>query len=145
MTKKDYQLYGTKVLNLKTQEIGLLICIWKNKFADAEIDFATCVDKEGYRILLGDFSKYKYEYLHPQKIYQLDNCYYDYHKLRKFFISILWRASVSKLEEWSNINLGGYEKKGSNHDKVKIFRIKNMPVVFYRHVCFKNEKYVEEK
>ena len=31
MTEKDYALYGTKVLNLKTQEIGLLICIWKNK------------------------------------------------------------------------------------------------------------------
>ena len=49
MTEKDYMLYGTKVLNLKTQEIGLLICIWKNKFADAEIDFATCVDRQGKR------------------------------------------------------------------------------------------------
>ena len=25
------------------------ICIWKNKFADAEIDYATCVDKQGKR------------------------------------------------------------------------------------------------
>ena len=33
VTEKDYALYGTKVLNLKTQEISLLICIWKNKFA----------------------------------------------------------------------------------------------------------------
>jgi hypothetical protein len=49
MTEKDYTLYGTKVLNLKSQEIGLLICIWKNKFADAEIDYATCVDKVGKR------------------------------------------------------------------------------------------------
>ena len=49
MTKKDYMLYGTKILNLKTQEIGLLICIWKNKFADAEIDFATCVVRQGKR------------------------------------------------------------------------------------------------
>lgn len=49
MTEKDYALFGTKVLNLKTQEIGLLICIWKNKFADAEIDYATCVDKQGKR------------------------------------------------------------------------------------------------
>ncbi len=32
VTEKDYALYGTKVLNLKTQEISLLICIWKNKF-----------------------------------------------------------------------------------------------------------------
>ena len=47
MTEKDYMLYGTKVLNLKTQEIGLLICTWKNKFADSEIDFATCVDRKG--------------------------------------------------------------------------------------------------
>ena len=49
MSEKDYHLYGTKVLNLKTQEIGLLICTWKNKFADAEIDFATCVDRQGRR------------------------------------------------------------------------------------------------
>lgn len=54
MTEKDYQLYGTKILNLKAQEIGLLICIWKNKFADTEVDFATCVDKQGkkYNIAL---------------------------------------------------------------------------------------------
>ena len=38
MTEKDYMLYGTKVLNLKTQEIGLLICLWKNKFADQTVD-----------------------------------------------------------------------------------------------------------
>ena len=38
MIEKDYHLYGIKVLNLKTQEIGLLICTWKNRFADAEID-----------------------------------------------------------------------------------------------------------
>lgn len=49
MTEKDYQLYGTKVLNLKTQEIGLLICIWENRFADREIDYATCVYKTGKR------------------------------------------------------------------------------------------------
>ena len=38
MTKKDYTLYGTKILNLKTQEIGLLICLWENKFADKTFD-----------------------------------------------------------------------------------------------------------
>lgn len=42
-------LFGTKILNLKTQEIGLLICIWKNQFADVEVDYATCVDKHGKR------------------------------------------------------------------------------------------------
>ena len=49
MTEKDYQLYGTKILNLKTQEIGLLICIWENKFADKTVDYATCVDMQGKR------------------------------------------------------------------------------------------------
>ena len=46
MIEKDYMLYGTKILNLKTQEIGLLICLWENKFADKT---ATCVDKTGKR------------------------------------------------------------------------------------------------
>ena len=56
MTEKDYQLFGTKILNLKTKEIGLLICIWKNKFADVEVDYATCVNKQGkrYKIELDD-------------------------------------------------------------------------------------------
>ena len=49
MVEKDYKLYGTKILNLKTQEIGLLICLWENKFADKTVDFATCVDKTGKR------------------------------------------------------------------------------------------------
>ena len=40
MLNKDYRLYGTKILNQKTKEVGLLICIWKNKFADAEVDYA---------------------------------------------------------------------------------------------------------
>ena len=65
MLEKDYQLYGTKILNLKTKEIGLLICSWKNKFADAEVDYATCVDRLGKRYnieldnieVLDDFEK----------------------------------------------------------------------------------------
>ena len=49
MLNKDYRLYGTKILNQNTKEVGLLICIWKNKFADAEVDYATCVDRQGKR------------------------------------------------------------------------------------------------
>ena len=49
MLNKDYRLYGTKILNQKTKEVGLLICIWKNKFADAEIEYTTCVDRQGKR------------------------------------------------------------------------------------------------
>ena len=65
MLNKDYRLYGTKILNQKTKEVGLLICIWKNKFADAEIDYTTCVDRQGKRYnieldnieVLDDFEK----------------------------------------------------------------------------------------
>lgn len=49
MIEKDYKLYGAKILNLKTQEIGLLICLWEIKFADRTGDSATCVDKTGKR------------------------------------------------------------------------------------------------
>ena len=49
MIEKDYTLYSTKILNLKTQEIGLLICLWENKYADKIVDFATCIDRQGKR------------------------------------------------------------------------------------------------
>lgn len=45
--EKNYTLYGTKIQNNKTNEIGLLICTWVNSYADGNIDFATCVDPKG--------------------------------------------------------------------------------------------------
>ena len=47
--EKDFTMFRTKVLNLKTQEVGLLLYTWVNKYADATVDFATCVDKNGKR------------------------------------------------------------------------------------------------
>ena len=47
MTEKDYQLFGTRILNHKTKEVGLLIYTWTNKFADGNILYATCVDMNG--------------------------------------------------------------------------------------------------
>lgn len=41
--------FGTKILNHKTNEIGLLIYTWDNTFADGNVPFATCVDKNGKR------------------------------------------------------------------------------------------------
>lgn len=41
--------FGTKILNSKTNEIGLLIKTWLNEFADENIWYATCVDKNGKR------------------------------------------------------------------------------------------------
>ena len=64
MTEKDYTLCGTKILNLKTQEIGLLICLWENKYADKTIDFATCVDKTGkrYNTELDNIRGFEYDF-----------------------------------------------------------------------------------
>ena len=45
--EKDRTMFGTKILNQKTNEIGLLIYTWTNKFTDGDIPFATCVDKNG--------------------------------------------------------------------------------------------------
>ena len=41
--------FGTKILNHETNEIGLLIYTWDNTFADGDVPFATCVDKNGKR------------------------------------------------------------------------------------------------
>ena len=41
--------YGTKIINRKTNEIGLLIKTWLNEYADGKVWFATCVDKNGKR------------------------------------------------------------------------------------------------
>jgi hypothetical protein len=45
--RQDYTMYGTKIFNQETKQIGLLICTWVNVFADGKVDFATCVDSKG--------------------------------------------------------------------------------------------------
>lgn len=56
--EKDLTLFGTKILNNKTNEIGLLIYTWDNIYADGKVPFATCVDKNGkkYNIEMDDIS-----------------------------------------------------------------------------------------
>ena len=49
MTEKLDLLFGTKILNRQTNEIGLLIKTWINEFADGSIWFVTCVDKKRKR------------------------------------------------------------------------------------------------
>ena len=45
--EKDYTMFGTKVFNKNTKEVGLLLYTWVNVYADKKVDFATCVDKNG--------------------------------------------------------------------------------------------------
>ncbi len=49
MTSNLDLAYGSKILNHKTKEIGLLIRTWENKYADKTIWFAICVNKTGKR------------------------------------------------------------------------------------------------
>lgn len=52
-------MFGTKIFNNKTQEIGLVIEIWTNKYDDGfEEACATCVDKKGnkYKIRLDEIT-----------------------------------------------------------------------------------------
>ena len=49
LKNKNDMLFGTKIYNNKTNEIGLLIYTWTNSFADRDIEYASCVDKNGKR------------------------------------------------------------------------------------------------
>lgn len=51
-------------MNLNTQEIGLLICLCENKFADKTVDFATCIDKTGkrYNIEFDNTRSFEYDF-----------------------------------------------------------------------------------
>lgn len=43
----DRTLFGTKVLNLETKKLGIVLYTWTNIYTDGEIPFATCVDENG--------------------------------------------------------------------------------------------------
>jgi len=66
-------------------------------------------DREGYRVLLQDLSDYKKTISSTRSTYLLNKESYDYVKLRCFFISMLWRASISQKSEFNQIKLGPYE------------------------------------
>lgn len=44
---QDRTLFGTKIYNNETKEIGLLLFTWNNTFANGDVNFATCIDKNG--------------------------------------------------------------------------------------------------
>ena len=43
----DRTLFGTKVLNLETKKLGIVLYTWTNVYADGNIPFATCIDENG--------------------------------------------------------------------------------------------------
>ena len=69
-------------------------------------------EKEGYRVLREEVPKHAKHKSNPKGIlYTLTGNDYDYNLLRKFFITILWRASISNEKDFEDINLGPYEDK----------------------------------
>ena len=52
MKLQDTTLFGTKIYNHETKEIGLIICTWNNAFYTNDnkmerIPYATCIDING--------------------------------------------------------------------------------------------------
>lgn len=91
-------------------------------------------EQEGKRVLLAGYKQCNtHKNSNSGTIYSLLKEDYNYDLLRKFFISIIWRASVSSEKEFKDINLGPYENKAleilrnekeyNNLFKVFIFKI----------------------
>ena len=61
MLNKDKTLFGTIIYNYETKEKGILLYTWINKFADGDIQFATCVDEDGkkYNIKMDNIQPYE--------------------------------------------------------------------------------------
>lgn len=103
---------------MEVDELSGKFTIKQNGSYDKNILCAECdgkilgkFDQEGYRILLDEIYKHCLYHDDKIKIYNLTSEYYDYNKFRRFFISILWKASISSLPEYSHIQLGEYEDK----------------------------------
>ena len=63
-------------------------------------------DEEGINFFRSiNFDLYKHN-IASEYFYKVPNSEYNYLKLKKFFISVIYRASISKLPEFSSVNLG---------------------------------------
>lgn len=90
--------------------------IWQCGFFDKNILCADCdgkilalYDNEAYNLLLDIDSKKQIEEWNGIKVYRYQKGEFDYEKIRKFFISLIWRASISQETINNSINLGQYE------------------------------------
>ncbi|MGF1694455.1 hypothetical protein L4C54_02130 [Vibrio lamellibrachiae] len=68
------------------------------------------IDDYGYRVLIGEEDKQTPQYDEAQLVgYRINKV--DVSKLKLFFISILWRASISEQQFYSKVKLGSLEDK----------------------------------
>lgn len=106
--------------NEKYRSVDVQTGHWKQCQSGTYDSNILCEDCDGKIIKLFDDEAYKvllnYEYINPMqenassKLFKLCSDQFNYDLLRKFFVSVLWRASISNLAEFQSINLGKYEK-----------------------------------
>lgn len=108
---EKYLIVDTKDFSWKQAQNGA----WDNSILCAECDSKLAkFDNEGYKILFEKLQNSRKDLGEGQIAYLYSNNDYDFNALRFFFISILWRASISHLEAFSQVSLGIYEEKALN-------------------------------
>ncbi|HRK62078.1 MAG TPA: hypothetical protein PLY88_05975 [Candidatus Omnitrophota bacterium] len=86
-------------------------------------------DKEGYRILRDDLKSKKGKVNDLNTVYSFKAGEFDFKKLRFFFISLIWRASISSEPTFKAVELGKYEAialnilKGAIPDQKDLFEV----------------------
>ncbi len=85
-------------------------------------------DDEGYRILLQEYKNHIIKKCNNSILYCFKENDFNYLLLRNFFISIIWRASVSSIEDFKSVDLGKYEEYArqillGNLDDEKLFNV----------------------
>jgi len=77
--------------------------------ADCDCKVIGSWDLYAQTLLLGAFDPNNYSGSSTNRLYRLDN--FDYIELKLFFMSLLWRASISSRSFFKNVDLGPWEAR----------------------------------
>ena len=94
--------------------------IWQCGEVDKNILCSDCdnllgkYDNEVQKLLLQDIEKYLIFRDQNFALYEIESSHYNYEYIRLFFISLIWRASISNLDEFKYISIGKYENIASD-------------------------------
>lgn len=78
--------------------------------ADCDGKILKLYDDEAYRLLLDIENKKEKSTINDLSVYHYSFSEFDYNKIRKFFIALLWKASITKSKFYNSVDLGPYEK-----------------------------------
>lgn len=94
---------------------------------DCEKEYFQDVDDYAAEVLLNSTAKYFAKEVGPEGVAFMYSDGVDQHLLMRFFVSVLWRASVSKDSFFKRVNLGPYEIEAA---KVILHPDKGVPKIF---------------